>query len=893
MSVELLDTKLFRPLPHPKLVLRPRLIRQLDEGLNCNLTMVSAPPGYGKTSSVSAWIAKQSYPCAWLSLDDADNDPIRFWMYIIEAVRTIYNNLGESVLVELCSPQPPVIESILSPLIREIGKINNKFILVLDDYHIIESQSIHKALTYLIERQPKQLHIVIISREDPPLLLSRLRVRKLMAEIREKDLRFGVEEAADFFLQTMGLELAPDDVSEITNRTEGWIAGLQLAAISMHGHPDIHRFLQSLTGRHRLIVDYLTDEVLRIQPEEIRLFLLKTSILERLCGPLCDTITGKDDGQDILEHLERANLFIVSLDDERHWYRFHHLFRDLLQYHLNRRVNTDELGVLHLRACRWLAENDLKVEAIQHAIAGKDFELAADLIGSIAEALFLQGAVITIQKLIQSLPESILYKRPFLCVAYAWALNLTEQDDALETYLECAERMLANEPFENNLTSVDLRGHIASMRASKARRQQDIPGMLRYSQEALGLLSKDDLVVRAIVNMNLSLAYMLNVDLNSALQALSEVQTLGQKSGNIITTLNGVGYSTAVLIAQGKLRRAAGLCRQTIKNHLDEYSPPLPTLGHVYGNLARILYEWNDLTAAMAYLEPGILLGEQTQFPTSFRFRANFLNWIRQVRGEREDLAVLSPTISAIIDRDQADFINADFTAWRVRYWLAQGNREAAEEWATTYQEGRMMHAPWRPYGDLALARVMVARQQEREGLKILAPICSEARQVGGIGWLIEALILNALAFQALDETDQAISSLAEALSLAEPEGYIRSFVDEGESMKRLLCQAMQKHIHPEYITQLLNAFLPPLTKSTIKDSDRMVLQLFEPLSDREVEILVLISDGLSNREIAQQLYLSLSTVKVHTHNIYGKLGVNSRTQAITRARALGILPIT
>jgi LuxR family maltose regulon positive regulatory protein len=897
----LLTTKLYIPPPRPNAVPRPRLIQRLEDGLRLGhrLILVSAPAGFGKSTLLSEWAAGCDRPVAWLSLDEGDNDPVRFLSYFVAALQTlammsqvegIEPKVGQGALSALQSPQPP-IESVLATLINEIAEMPHRFILVLDDYHTIESQPIDNALTFLLEHQPQQMHLVIVAREDPQLPLSRLRARGLMTEVRERDLQFTEGEAAAFLNQSMGLNLMPNEVNVLVARTEGWIAGLQLAAISMQGRQDTHHFVQSLAGSYRLILDYLTDEVLRQQPEEVRSFLLQTSILNRLCGPLCDTVTGHENGQETLEHLESANLFVVSLDDERRWYRYHHLFQDLLRHCLKREVGSDSLAALHKRACAWLARHDLKAEAIDQAIAGEDFECAADLIESIAAAPILKGVPKTVQNWVNALPDSLVHERPYLCVIHAWALHADGRRDDVELRLQDAERALQalDVPDDDPLVS-DLRGHISALRASNARHRNDLPLFFRYAEDALGLLAEDNLVVRTMVSANLGLAHILNGDLMAAVKALREAQSLGQASGNVISAVNCVGFQATVLIAQGRLQQTAELCHRTIDQHLDHYPKPLPTLGHVHANLARVLYEWNDLGGAAAHLEQAVLLGKQTQVPSTLRFRASMLAWIRQIQSVHGETITLPQQLAAIADREQMDLEDVDFTAWRVQLWLRQGNLAAAEAWEETYQAGEASPQLWHPYGDLALARVLIAQRRLGQALDVLAQIRQTAQEAGGLGWVIEALILEALSFQMAGNPEHAATALARALSLAEPEGYVRSFVDEGVPMARLLYQAAEKNIAPEYVSRLLGAFSPLALEPVDPAQRQPESPTVEPLTERELEVLQLIAEGLSNREVAQQLCLSLSTVKVHTHNIYGKLGVNSRTQAIARARALGIL---
>jgi LuxR family maltose regulon positive regulatory protein len=894
----ILATKLFLPSARPNTVRRPRLIERLNAGLKVghSLTLISAPAGYGKTTLISEWVRNRGRPVAWFSLDEADDRLSRFLAYIVAALQHVDENIAQALQDLLEVPQPPSIDVLMTRLINDVAVIAPPFLLVLDDYQVIDEQDIHAAVAFLLDHQPPQLHLVIATREDPPLPLSRLRARGLITEIRESDLRFTKEEATAFLRQTMGVSLTIDESSALQTHTEGWITGLQLAAISMQGRQDPHGFIQSLTGTDRHILDYLTDEVLRRQTEKHGSFLLQTSILDRLSGPLCHAVTGLENSQDIIEHLERANLFLISLDNERCWYRYHHLFRDLLRYHLKREMGAQDIASLHRRACAWLAEHNLKAEALDHAIAGEDFETAADLIEVLARAVILRGDEKTVLRWIEALPANLVLRRPYLCIVHAWALNLTEEVNAEETRLQDAERALRAQGLPDDDPYVsDLRGHIAAMRASNARRLNNIPLLIQLSKQALELLSKDDSTVRTVVTQNLGMAYMLNLDLRAAARTYLEAQALGRSSGNIITVINSIGFLTAVLIAQGRLRQAATLCRSTIDEHLESHPTPLPTLGHVHASLARVLYEWNDLEGAAAHLERSVELGQLTRLPSSVRLGASLLGWTRQVQGKEDGVAGVPPQIAEIAEREQRDLEDVDFTAWRVQSWIAQGKLVAAEAWAEKYLAGQAQPPPWRPYGDLALARTLIAQGRLADALDILAQVLRLASDSGGTDWVIKSRIFEAMALQTMNETARALDPLSQALSLGEPEGYVRAFVDEGEPMAVLLRQAGLHGVASRYVDRLLSA-LCRVERETgrMETAARQVTPsssaLVESLTERELEVLRLINAGLSNREIAERLVVSLNTVTTHIKGLYAKLNVHSRTQAVNRARDLGLL---
>ena len=504
MPTPLLATKLYIPPLRPNVVSRPRLLERLNEGLHRKLTLISAPAGFGKTTLLSAWVEGIDRQVAWLSLDEGDSDPARFLTYLVAALQTIAPNIGEGVMRVLQSPQPPPIESILTALLNEITTIPDHFVLVLDDYHVLDAKPIDNALTFLLEHLPPQMHLVIATREDPQLPLARLRARDTLTELRVTDLRFTPSEAAGFLNQVMGLDLSAEDITALETRTEGWIAGLQLAAISMQGQKDTTSFITSFTGSHHFVLDYLVEEVLQQQPERVQNFLLRTSILDRLCGSLCDAVLldPNASGQATLEYLERANLFIVPLDNERRWYRYHHLFADLLRQRLHQSTDSstgderDGVAELHRRASQWYEDNSLTIEAFHHAVAANDVERAERLVEGEGMPLQFRGPMISVLNWLESLPTTILDARPSLWVTYASALTMTGQPiSSVEEKLQAAEAAL--QEAEQDDKTRDLVGHIAAIRAMLAIPANQVETMIAQSRRALEYLHPNNLPVRA------------------------------------------------------------------------------------------------------------------------------------------------------------------------------------------------------------------------------------------------------------------------------------------------------------------------------------------------------------------------------------------------------------
>ena len=542
MSAPILATKLYIPPPRPKIVPRPRLIERLNEGMHCKLTLISAPAGFGKTTLVSEWIARCGRPAAWLSLDERDNDPARFISYLVKALQTIQAGIGEGLLAALQSPQPLQIETILTTLLNEISTIPENFLLVLDDYHSIDSQPVDHSLAFLIEHQPPQMHLLIATREDPDLPLARLRARGQCTELRVADLRFTPAEAAEFLNRVMGLDLSEVDVAALEARTEGWIAGLQLAAISMRGHKDAAGFIQSFTGSHRFVMDYLLEEVLQQQPESIQTFLLRTSILDRMCGPLCDAVLPDPSipGQATLEYLERANLFIVPQDNERRWYRYHHLFGDLLRKRLGQSLTPGGIAELHIHASEWYEYNDLMLEAFRHAAAANDIERAVRLMESRKMPLHLRGVATAILGWLESLPKTLLDARPALWWKQAAMLLIIGQPMGVEEKLQAIEAALASTGLPGagmDESSRDLIGKIAAARANVAQAQAQPETTLVQARRALEYLHPNDLNNRSMAIRSMGFAYYLQEDLAAAGRAYAEALSLGQASEDIINIL--------------------------------------------------------------------------------------------------------------------------------------------------------------------------------------------------------------------------------------------------------------------------------------------------------------------------------------------------------------------
>lgn len=910
MSTPILATKLYIPPPRAKVVLRPRLIERLNEGLPSGgtpgVTLISAPAGFGKTTLVSEWVAgcerlEPKVRVAWLSLDEGDNDPARFLAYLVAALQTlalsgvegIAANIGEGVLGVLQSPQPPPTESILTALLNEITTVPDKFALVLDDYHVIDAKPIDNALTFLLEHLPPQMHMIIATREDPDLPLARLRARGQLAELRAADLRFTLSEAAGFLNQVMGLNLSAEDIAALETRTEGWIAGLQLAAISMQGHKDAAGFIKSFTGSHHFVMDYLVEEVLHQQSENVQTFLLRTSILDRMCGPLCEAVlhggagqhpTPSASGQETLAYLEHANLFIVPLDNERRWYRYHHLFADLLRQRLHQSIASStgdaksRVNELHIRASQWYEDNGLELEAFHHAAAANDVERAERLIEGKGIPLHFRGAVVAILNWLESLPTTVMDARPSLWWRYAALLLMNGRTTGVEEKLQAAEAAIAASPqgAEADDQTRNLVGQIAAARATLALTRYQVETMLAQSRRALEYLHPNSLFSRANVNWTMGYAYLLQGDRAAARRALTEAISLSQVSGAIFTAILATIGLGNVQEADNQLYLAAETYRRVLQWAGDQ---PQQIIYEAHLGLARILYEWNDLDAAGQHGEQSLQLARQYErIIDRFIVCEVFLARLKLAQGDVAEAAAILDQASQSARQQNFVYRIPEVAAAQVLTLLRQGNLGAAAHLAQTHGL------------PLSQARVHLAKGDTSAALAALEPW---RRQVEAKGWQDERLkvmVLQAVAHHAHGEKEKAVQLLSDALALAEPGGFIRLFVDEGFPMAQLLSQAAAQGIMPDYVGKLLAAFEAEAQKSADNSRLPTAESLIEPLSQRELEVLQLIAQGLSNHEISERLFLALSTVKGHSRNIFGKLQVQRRTEAVARARELGLL---
>ena len=910
MVATLLKSKCRVPSRGSNAVTRPRLTQRLDVALRAPLTVLAAPAGFGKTTALTDWLATLppgAPAVAWLSLDRRDNDPSTFWTYVVTALRTAAPSLGSDALQLLASASPSS-EAALAALLNDLGGRPEDLLLVLDDYHLVEAPEVNEGMTFLLEHQPPQLHVVLATRTDPPLPLARMRARGQLVEVRAADLRFTVEESAAYLNGPMELRISKGDLAALDQRTEGWIAALQLAALSMQGRKDVSAFIAGFTGDDRYVVDYLGEEVLTRLPTAVREFLLRTSILERLTGPLCDAVTGRTGGRASLVALERANLFVVPLDDTRQWYRYHHLFADVLHAHLFDE-HAEEVPELHRRASVWFADNGDSSEAIGHALAGGDLRRAADLMELAIPGMSRERRDAELVGWVRALPDEVVGNRPVLAVLLAGALTLASDLDTVDERLSDVERSVCAEdgtwpvspPPE--LVVVDMDGYrslparIAMYRAALALAHGDLDGTVAHAREASSLAPPGDHLSRASGGALAGLASWTRGDLGEAHAAYTESIAGLEKAGFVSDVLGCCITLGDICRTQGRLTDAL----RTYQSALDLASrqaggEPLRGSADMHVGIAGVLLERDDVVAAAEHLAVSRGLGEYNGLPQNpYRWRVAMAR-LREVEGDLDGALALLDEADRVYVGDYLPNVRP-VPALRARLWLRRGELDEAEAWAAQRHlspddELSYLHE----YEDVTLARLLLARhRRDRDdralevALGLLDRLLAAAQDGGRAGSLLEVLILQALAHQARGDAADGLVELQRAVALAQPEGYVRLFADEGPPMAALLKKLTKERPAAGYVRRLLAA-----TASTAGAEQRRPgrpAALVEPLSDRELDVLRLLGTDLDGPDIARALSVSLNTMRTHTRNIYAKLGVTSRRAAVRQAHHLNLLP--
>ncbi|HZR39471.1 MAG TPA: LuxR C-terminal-related transcriptional regulator [Ktedonobacteraceae bacterium] len=883
-SYGLVSTKLSVPVLPATLLSRPRLVRELGEALSHKLTLLSAPAGSGKTLLLRQWIMHIPLSVGWLSLTKDDNDPMRFWSYIVAACRTVQDTVGRHMMAQFQSPEPPPLEALLPLLINDLASVPQPFVLVLDDYHVITESAIHHTLRSFLDQLPPSLHLVLASRTDPPLALARRRVRQELVELRMADIRFTQQEVTEWFTHLLHLPLSPTQIALLMDRTEGWAAALHLAALSLHGSSDLSQTLADFTGSHRHVIDYLLEEVLAHQPEEVHSFLLSTAFLDRLTASLCNALTGRSDGQAMLEALERAGLFVQPLDEQRRWYRYHPLFAEVLRVCAVQERGNEQRVVLSRQASGWYEQHGLLLEAVEMALSAADYETAIRIGFSVVPPLLLTGQHATVARWIEQVPHTQRSSHPLLSLALAWTrLLLGQRTLALEPLRE-AEQSFASRQDHQGL------GQVAAARALLARLARDGKDALRWGQVALALLPEEVQAQRCFSVIALGYGYLLQGEVTLARQQLPEARLLSEqlesKSGLLGSTL----LEGEILALQGKLPQAA-MCYQQVTDAGETWMPLAIEASLALGAL---LLEWNELDGAAVQLERALRLSQQYE-ETSLVARSVLLQ-ARLLQAKASSDQAEEAFWRAVILARQSKHpqLQASAHAYQVRWWLVQGNLEAARQFQDTYGL-TSEEAPRYEHEEVALTlvRVLLAQGETAGARRLLERWQAFATMQGRTQSLVEMFMLLARAADMQGQLAEAVSLLHQALVLASQGRYCQIFVLEGPALShllRLLEPRVRGKASAPYLEHVLAAMPARQPISSSPSSPSTHIPLLSPLTPREYKVLRLLAAGLSTREIASELVVSLNTIKTQVQSLYRKLDANSREEALTLARAFQLL---
>ncbi|GHO96728.1 LuxR family transcriptional regulator [Reticulibacter mediterranei] len=908
-----LATKLAAPQLPLTLVNRERLLADLDVTPAHRLVLLSASAGFGKTTLLSAWVRQSKSRVAWLTLDEQDDDPIRFWAYVIAALGKASLPVGEAMLALLQAPQRLELTGALTSLINELAMLEQETILVFDDYHVIRERTIHESLQFLLDHLPPNLHLCIASRIDPPLALSRLRVRGQLVEIRDTDLRLSSEETATFLSQVMKLALSEEDMQRLETRTEGWIAGLQLAALSLRRHADVPAFIRAFTGSQRFILDYVQEEILMPLPELQQNFLLETAVLDRMNAAICQALTGREDAQQILEALERANLFLVPLDEERNWYRFHALFREVLLARLQA-IQPRRALQLHRAAAVWYEQQGWLHEAISHALAARDFSFATSLLESNVERLYLQAELKTLLAWIQQLPEDVLCEHPRLATSYILTFNMmfpfAHQQLAERASLHQLMERLVQRADQETLAPQErdrLRNRITILKSwdliAGALSDGNVEQLTSVVQQMQRLSLNDDIMWSLQHGGCLTIALRLAGNFPPMVVAIQELRTMSQTTQQLALEGQVLWGLVAALLALGQLRQARDHC-QELGQLVDRLGRPLPVAAYPDFFQAQLAYEWNDLDMAKSAALKAIEQTTPLQYMDILMGAYEVLVRVCIVQGDLTGAEQAVRELERLHQSAEIPLFRPWIASVRVHLWLAQGKLAQAVDWAERAEHRQDVLAYPREREYLALVHVYLAKRQYPQALQWLNALLSSAEQVERTGSVIAILALQVAILQAAGNVQEARYVLQRLLMLAEPEGYVRVFLDAGKPMQQALqalLVAEQNDVpadHISYIHALLDVFASEqgqeVTEKTLPLTAKPLIStpssLPEALTPREQEVLRLLAEGASNQEIARQLIVSLATAKKHVANILSKLGAENRTQAIAYARSLSLL---
>jgi len=880
-----LSTKLFIPPIRPDQVLRPRLVDQINQGLQSNLILLSAPAGFGKTTLVSEWRNQSNIPFCWITLDESDNDIGRFLAYFIAALQSININADEQLLTLIQPPRSSPIESILIPLINQIANAHQEFVMVLDDYHLIQNNEIHDLLTFLLDRGPSSMHLVITTREDPPLPLARFRGRGELMVIRAADLRFSVSEGEILLNQIQGQKLSADSIETLVNRADGWVTALQMVSIALKDNPDPSGYIRDLSGNQSYIADYLTDEVINQQPDEIKDFLIKTSILNRLSGSLCHAVTGQTNSQLILKQLRDSNLFLSSLDDENSWFRYHRLFASLLHQRLLE-TQPDMIPALYLKASQWFDTNGYPAEAIDYAFRGHHVERAIDLIELHARAMIMRSEISTFILWVEKLPEDLVHEKPSLSILYALAV-----------LVKSGEKQIAHSFIDPITPENDHNtGQLNTVKAMIAVFDGQISNGIELARQAMKQLPSEDLFFRTIAAWNLSGALAMSGNPEEGLKVLKEVIDTSLASHNYLVAIIAQCRLAAAQVQKGNLKYAKEILEQSIDIATKDQKHPLPAAAEAMMGLGNIYREWYQFERARKYLLESISLSKRWREFTIIDSYVSLAH-IRQSKGDVEGAnQMMADALKIAVQYSATEKDDRYVASQQAHLRVRQGDLKAAWRWATglglkDYLGANKLDLTGRLGEDIILryelivfTRVLIAEKQWGKALSLLNLLLPSLEEIGFLSKIIEMHILIALGMVGQGDVKRAISSLLTAINLAEPEGFTRLFLDEGPVMIRLLQEYQAGNDKSEFVDVLLN------TSTQITEKPEIPTKSLDPLSEREIEILRLLTTDLSAPEIAEHLHIAVSTIRTHTKNIYSKLGVHSRFEAISKAKDRNLL---
>lgn len=916
MSDSLLSTKLH--VPHARIngVSRPRLTEKLLTAVKRpgSFVLLSGPAGFGKTTLLGDFVSELKCPVAWVSVDEGDNDPIRFWTYLITACQSIQRGVGESGLALLQSPQPLPDETIPTLLINDLVKLKNDLVLVLDDYHEIHNPSIHTALSFLLDHLPEKLHLVFSTRVDLPWPLARFRARNQLIEIRAADLRFTTDETAAFLNQVMSLNLSAENVSALEARTEGWIASLQLAAISMKGRSDLGEFIKAFTGSHVYVAEYLIEEVLEHQSEAVKTFLLQTSILTRLNASLCDAVNGYSKSQTMLKDLYQANLFVFPLDDEGEWFRYHHLFADLLKARLRHSLSAEAIATLHQRAAAWYEQAGMTSDAIEHALTAMDYPLALQLVEKVVLPMILQAYVRTVAGWLQSIPPKYLEESPRVNMAFAWMNLLPGAFDQATPYLERLSIIFSSP--EVSAQDPSLLGEWLAIQSKLLGMQGKTAESRDMANHALQILPEADAHVRSMLYANLATAYEQMLDYDHAAEMFQRIVRDAQATGNFTAEILGTSGQAQMVLQQGRLHLGFEIASQGIKR-LEASGRSTPFSATLYGELGQIHYQWHQLDQSCDYLLRSIQASGLSGYSDPEIYNHVILSRIFQMEGDWTSSAMEMEQARELARAIPPAMIREEIISQQVRVDLALNRLPEAQ--ALLKAEGFSFNGEFvfpclapgsnitHPVGLLynSALRVLLFQSRTKQdrvnlkrGIELAAVVLAGELQCQHIPITLETLLLRSQMYSEAGDDQHSLEDAAKALELAEPEGFISIFVEEGlpisESLTILLERNLLGSVQPNYVNDILAAFPKAGYFKTVRDEQAIPvdesLSPVESLTPRELEVLHLIAIGDSNQTIAGKLVISLSAVKKHTGNIFNKLNVNSRTQALAHARRLGLL---